>query len=483
MVSEVQPINPERIEKRSRVATASLFSQTIGFLFGMSDANFLQEPMMVHEESSSEYPHPLTEENQSDFAQRDIQVTGWSSFKMRRVALRAIGAMYMLAGTAAFAAIPLIGLPLFSDVGIGLGVLGTTLLIAAYIPMSLAGTIVDYTDEEELSALRKQMNTEPLEAVVAAHSWEAIFKYGILFPETVYEKFCEMAENNSVSKHVALYEEGMKAYEEVSSKNENKYFYILPHPSLWKANFRQEVANCGMKRFFNEYSLEMLEKYNLLPQETIDELKILKQRYRKEVNNYREREQDVFASYGEQIDRIRLESTNEMNRLQSDYDTNAAVVRLKNLDVEFEQTLALLLYGIHSRIESAQTRFTSFRNGLLHGRSEEALDNHERELLQTRQEEYEATYAEALREVEAMRERTYAEKERVRFTLQREVDALYMTKRTSISRLIEMTDRRIAECEQTRNLEVENISGPYRERIAALNDRFLSLIGETRVNE
>jgi len=404
------------------------------------------------------------------FGRRFVEQSNWSSYRVKRAALYTLGGASVTAGIGSLVAVAASVLPPIGIVsGIGFAILGSGLV-------GWGASIIDYYNPEEVLGLRAKVQGERLERIVSDHSWNHIFEFSILLPDQVYSKFCQSARNLSMPRIINMYEDAQRAYTSVSDRGANEYPYTLPHPTSWRWKFEEELSRSNASQFFQSYDLVKLKKYGFISNGAFRELRELRTVYTSDAAAHYRQVSLITAQYRDQIRRIQNEKRQNIKHAQDEYDNHPSIVRLKNIDTEYEQRIASALRGVNERIETAFDRYDAFRDGLLDGRTEEMLDNRELERLDGRLREYDAVRSEAEREADRICGELQAEKGRTRTGLEREQGMLETQRRGKIERITAQSERQLFDLRTAEAREIEIVSAPFRARIDAMNVRFSTIL-------
>lgn len=173
-----------------------------------------------------------------------------------------------------------IGLGILGIISISIGylalVVGTAPSLLLAIPtIALGGLLIwkvirtkDYTDSNELQKYRDQAVYQPLELIIKEHGWEKMLQYGIP-AQADFNRLCA----DTVKLHSFASDSIFTDYENLMQIRENliaqgKPVQLeIPHPSCFKDRFLSEVKDKTLCQIFEQYDIEKLVKYNILPAE------------------------------------------------------------------------------------------------------------------------------------------------------------------------------------------------------------------------
>ncbi len=150
----------------------------------------------------------------------------------------------------------------------GAGLLLLILSVAAGVFSKFRANI-NYENPQDLKLSRDAAIQDSLQKTVKQHGWENLFTHKILEPATFAEKFQSFEESASFNELIALYKDASKALESVKQADP-ECLYELPRPSNWRAKFLKEVEPLSFDKHLEEYSMNDLKAFDILPDESFE---------------------------------------------------------------------------------------------------------------------------------------------------------------------------------------------------------------------
>ncbi|HEY2810463.1 MAG TPA: hypothetical protein VGJ00_03630 [Rhabdochlamydiaceae bacterium] len=135
----------------------------------------------------------------------------------------------------------------------------------------IAQSVETREEDQALNALRQDIAHLSLNDLVRRHGWKDFFTLGVLNPDEFVSAYRKQMENLSLLEIIKYYE---KTKQQLEGCSKPKYLYFIPHPREFKNKWRTETQNKTFEEILSAYSLEQLQKYDLLRK---DELPILKE--------------------------------------------------------------------------------------------------------------------------------------------------------------------------------------------------------------
>jgi hypothetical protein len=292
-----------------------------------------------------------TNEIENDFWQgRMIQegFGGITSTEVARFSLRLLGMIGIGAGITAVtvAALGIVAWP------VALLVIPCALVAAGAIWHSFQFS--DYENPKELAKFREDASRMSLEHVMQAHGWNNVLHWGIITAEQFTEKYRQQMQGKTLVEIMNAYENTER---HLSHCPHRRFDYHIPTPSECRGQWRAETATKSFEEIIQTYSLDRLEKYNLLEAGELRRIKDLKSIYdgfkthydaqtapfEREFQNNTEIHRRAFQSESAHADRV--------------YNENGAVRRLSVFELEYIRERQVAQDTGNRRKNEARDRF------------------------------------------------------------------------------------------------------------------------------
>jgi hypothetical protein len=126
----------------------------------------------------------------------------------------------------------------------------------------------------ELERYRRDALKTSLNDVAQSYGWTQLLQWGVFTPDQFVYKYREQLQGKNLMEVINYYE---KVSALIAQALNPRFHYQPPSPRDWKEQWRQETSTLKFEQIIQTYSLEQLEKYNILEVEELNHLKTLKQ--------------------------------------------------------------------------------------------------------------------------------------------------------------------------------------------------------------
>jgi hypothetical protein len=201
-----------------------------------------------------------------------IQTTPASNIKIKQI-FCAFLSVYSLIGARAFAG------GIFPTSGIAF-LAATPLVAISGFLFFYAYSLIDYQNPNILKQIQEDAQTLPLPEVINKHGWQNLFTYNILAPNAFTASYCNYANTLSFNQILSLNE-----YVEIQLRNTKRTdlisSYKIPTPTLWKHKFVEETKHKTPSEIAENYAIEKLKLFEILPSNQIAILEEIKASFEK----------------------------------------------------------------------------------------------------------------------------------------------------------------------------------------------------------